>query len=269
MTEEKRKTEHLADGVTLIRGFKRECSMWLVQGSESALLIDTGLGYGGLRELVEEQVCTPYRVVDTHGHGDHSGGSYEFEEVYLHPLAEGWARDSYKMTRNIADAKLAETIREKIEQNHTRFIHIREGDTFDLGDRTLTVWETPGHTLGDICLLDSKTGLLFCGDLILHRAGPLLTDPEGVTLEQFYASLCKLQGIPGITGFCSGHDHHIIPRSFLDECLACAKGLLDGSVTPERVSAGLPSAQITCLKASLGSCSIRYFDAPLPKPKEE
>ena len=84
---EKRKFTKIADGVTLIKGIDFECCIWLVEGSDGALLIDTGLGIGKLREEVEAYTSLPYKVVDTHGHGDHSGGNYQFDEVYMHPKA--------------------------------------------------------------------------------------------------------------------------------------------------------------------------------------
>ena len=43
----------LAEGVSLIKGIDFECCIWLVEGREKALLVDTGLGVGDLRGEVE------------------------------------------------------------------------------------------------------------------------------------------------------------------------------------------------------------------------
>lgn len=47
-----------------------------------AVLIDTGYGERNLRAFVEENVTTPYIVVNSHGHPDHIGGNHWFDEVY-------------------------------------------------------------------------------------------------------------------------------------------------------------------------------------------
>jgi hydroxyacylglutathione hydrolase len=45
-------------------------------------------------------------------------------------------------------------------------VPVRSGHVFDLGARKLEVIETPGHTKGDLCLLDAEHKLLFAGDAV-------------------------------------------------------------------------------------------------------
>ena len=59
--------------------------MYLVAGEEKAALIDTGMGFPGLRQLVERLMDKPVIVLNTHGHLDHIGGNDEFDCIYLHP----------------------------------------------------------------------------------------------------------------------------------------------------------------------------------------
>jgi len=264
---EPRIPETIADGITLIKGDRFECCIWLVEGKDSALLIDTGLGFGGLKADVEKLTKLPFRVVNTHGHGDHAGGNYEFGQVYLHPAAMRWAADSAKMTRGIRDEKLAAEVRAKIESEPVTFIPVREDFEFDLGGRSVRVIEVPGHSEGDIALIDSLTGIVFCGDLLLHKAGSLLTEPHAVTVADYYRSLQKLAALPSITGFCSGHDRHMFPADILDDSLKCAAGLLDGSIAIQEVDAGLPRVRLMCMKAEYGAASIRYFNDTPFSPK--
>lgn len=60
----------------------------LIKGSELAVLIDTGFGKRDLRAFVEENISTPYIVINSHGHPDHIEGNYRFEMVYA--LKEEW-----------------------------------------------------------------------------------------------------------------------------------------------------------------------------------
>lgn len=58
-------------------------NMYLLEGEEKALLLDTGYGAGNLRPYVERLTEKPVIVANTHYHPDHSGGNGEFEEVYV------------------------------------------------------------------------------------------------------------------------------------------------------------------------------------------
>lgn len=48
---------------------------YLIEGSEKAMLIDTGYGLGDLRSAVEKVTGLPLIIVNTHGHCDHIGGT--------------------------------------------------------------------------------------------------------------------------------------------------------------------------------------------------
>ena len=54
--------------------------MYLLEGSEKALLLDTGYGAGNLRAFVEQLTDKPVIVANTHYHPDHAGGNGEFEK---------------------------------------------------------------------------------------------------------------------------------------------------------------------------------------------
>ena len=63
---------------------------YLVQGRDWALLVDSGLGHGNLRAVVEGLTDRPVVVVNTHGHPDHVGGNHRFDSVALHSAEVDW-----------------------------------------------------------------------------------------------------------------------------------------------------------------------------------
>lgn len=74
---------------------------------------------------------------------------------------------------------------------------VAEGDRIDLGEgRALEVLHTPGHEHSHICLVDSKTGILFSGDHILPRITPVIMwDQTGIdVLGQYLESVQRLTG---------------------------------------------------------------------------
>jgi glyoxylase-like metal-dependent hydrolase (beta-lactamase superfamily II) len=57
---------------------------WLVRGSDSHLLVDSGLGVGRLPDELAEHLDRPVIAVATHAHFDHFGGLTEFAERAAH-----------------------------------------------------------------------------------------------------------------------------------------------------------------------------------------
>lgn len=74
------KTEKVTERITRIYAFATEL-MYLVEGTEKAVLIDTGSGIGSLKACVEQLTDKPVVVLVTHGHVDHAMGAAEIEDV--------------------------------------------------------------------------------------------------------------------------------------------------------------------------------------------
>jgi glyoxylase-like metal-dependent hydrolase (beta-lactamase superfamily II) len=55
--------------------------MYLLIGSEKALLIDTGNRLLNLQQAIKEITDLPLKVVNTHGHFNHTHGNYLFDTV--------------------------------------------------------------------------------------------------------------------------------------------------------------------------------------------
>ena len=66
--------------------------MFLIEGDEKAMLIDTGAGIGDLKAQVEKLTDKPLIVVNTHGHVDHTGGNMQFDEVWMDLKTWNWTR---------------------------------------------------------------------------------------------------------------------------------------------------------------------------------
>ena len=71
------------EGTWFINFMNGSENMYLLEGDEKALLIDTGYGVGNLRAFVEKLTDKPILVANTHFHPDHAAGNGEFEAVHL------------------------------------------------------------------------------------------------------------------------------------------------------------------------------------------
>ena len=85
---------------------------------------------------------------------------------------------------------------------------LKEGP-LDLGDKTLELYLTPGHTPGSLCLCWPQAGLLITGDVIFaHSVGR--TDFPGGDHSALADSIERLAGLSGLEMVLPGHGPAII-----------------------------------------------------------
>lgn len=145
--------EPTADAAGLIRieDFDLD-KMYLLVGTERALLIDAGWDEtGDLPGLCRElSGGLPVDLAVAHGHPDHIGQVKAFLEagstVYL-PHADREAIASFGLDVPVE-----------------RTLDIVDGISLSLGNTVLRVYGVPGHTPGEVVLLDEGTGDLFSSD---------------------------------------------------------------------------------------------------------
>ena len=127
--------------------------IYLLEGEEKAMLIDTGYGQENLRAYVEKLTDKPVIVVNTHFHIDHYGGNAEWEKVYL---ADNWEKDASEGYRE-NDQKFAYPDYEKVI--------VGDGYEFDLGGRIIKVLRAKvAHCNSSLFFYDEGNNMLFSGD---------------------------------------------------------------------------------------------------------
>lgn len=220
----------VADGVWHIVD-SRGGVLYLVTGTKRSLLIDTGWGTGDLPALVSSLTQLPVDVVNTHGHRDHVSGNSQFPQVYIH----------------YSDLPL-------VDETTTRYMPIHDGYLFDLGDRAIMVIHVGGHSPGSICLLDSKTRMLFSGDT--PRPGPIWLHLEtSLTVQEFARSLKHLlQYAEAFDTIAPSHGEPAPAGTLLQDLLSIAERVVTGSLSgkPHQSRFG------ECLIAEQGNASILY-----------
>lgn len=193
--ELKFKTERVTDRVTRIYAFNTEL-MYLVEGTDSAVLIDSGSGFGSLKACVDELTDKPLKVLHTHGHTDHALGAAEFEEVYISPLDErAYAVHSPWEFRANSGAMWPEFDRLSPHQiipamPFERMKSLYAGDKFDLGGISVEVLACPGHTAGSLVMLIPEERMLLLGDACNFMV--FLFDELSSTVAEYKQSLLDL-----------------------------------------------------------------------------
>ena len=237
-------------------------SLFLLEGTEKAMLIDCGMGIGDLRGAVEMITDKPLIVVISHGHIDHTGNARQFPEIWINPkdrdapIPQNIERRRLDTRRIAARQKGAiggaysmfklypfdidEDIREPGPDEPMPVIHdLYDGQEFDLGGgRIVTAYDCPGHTAGEMMFLDHQTRSLFCGDALNFNLGVART-PVEITLKY----LKRMQSLSDqYDGIYNGH-HDFRPLGCpLDpDCLPNAIAILEAALAGHIAPCDVPS----------------------------
>lgn len=214
--------------------------LYLVAGDEKSLLIDTGFGAPGLKDICGQLTALPMSVVITHGHLDHFNGNCMFGEVYCHPSDF---------------CKLRESSRGQSPLNASyRLLPVWEGSVFELGNRNLEVICAPGHTPGGIVLLDRQNRILFAGDTPLDIQVSLLAHKD-CSIEAYLCSLKRIEALSGhYDTIWTSHNCEPLTKSYLKELILLCAAVIDGSVE------GIPTTvmDLQCKLYKLGSAELYY-----------
>jgi len=216
-------------GVIMIHDYAND-KMFLLKGSRKALLIDSGMGTGNLRNVVRERIGSlPLEVIFTHFHGDHTGQADQFISDSVEHIGAADRAQVVDMLRRRG------VNQELIDRN---LVGIQEGDIIDLGERKLRIYELPGHTPGSIVLLEEATGYLFTGDSVGSN-NPTVPDafwlqfPSSPTVDQYLQSLkvfrSKARG--KVKYILTGHnDHPLVGETYLDNLQKAAQEVVDEGI---------------------------------------
>ena len=213
-------------------------SVFLLIGSERALLIDCGMGVGDLRGAVEMLTDKPVTVAISHGHVDHTGNARQFERIYMNRADWGVSIPEDLAWRREGVEHIARRQKDCFGAPYTMFhlypfdinVDLREpdgpmpeicpledGQEFDLGGgRIVTAYACPGHTAGEMVFLDSATRSLIVGDALNYNLGL-----GAVPLETTLKALQRLKNMSGrYDGIYNGHhDFRALGAPLDGDCL--------------------------------------------------
>ncbi len=239
----------VADGVYAIYepGQFEEVMSFLILGEERALLFDTGLGIGDIRRVVDGLTDLDVVVLNSHTHYDHIGGNYQFETIFGRDTAYTVARSAGSSPDAVSgflrEGWVWKSLPEGFDpaQYRSRPFSISrvvaDGDTIELGGRTLEVLDTPGHAPDSICLLDRGNRLLFTGDTFY--LAPLYTHLEGSDYDAYAASAARLAALA--TEFDSAMTSHNVPKvesSYMTALSAAFDAIEAGTANDVTISDG-------------------------------
>ena len=225
-------------------------SIYLLIGTEKAMVIDAGMGLGDLRGAVEMITDKPIICVISHGHIDHTGNARQFDEVWINekdaaaPIPQSFARRQWDIERiarrqkgcigapftmfNLYPYDIDEDLAPEVEEPMPSLHYMTDGTQFDLGGgRIVTAYDCPGHSAGEMVFLDEQTRTLFAGDALNFNLG-VSAQPLETTLKY----LKRLQSMSDkYDGIWNGHhDFRALGAPLDDDCLTNCIALMEEAV---------------------------------------
>lgn len=168
-----------------------------------ALIIDPGfetnLGAKAVFKEVDQQKLRIKYIVNTHGHLDHTAGNGIAKRMTGAPILIH-EYDTPMLTDPTRNLSMAFGLRSTSMPPADRTLH--DGDIIQIGEVTLRILHTPGHSRGSICIL--RPDAVFTGDTLF--AGSIgRTDLPGSSYEKIMLSIRKLAQLPDHTVIYPGH----------------------------------------------------------------
>lgn len=239
----------VTDGIFAIYepGQFEEVISFLITGNEQALLFDTGLGIGDMRQVVESLTDLDVIVVNSHSHYDHIGGNHQFDTIYSSGtdysrqrakgsspadvagfFTEGWVWKPLPVGLDKASFR---------SEPYTITKTIDDGEVIDLGGRQLEVVMVPGHAPDALTLLDRANRMIFTGDTFY--LAPLYTHLEGSDFNRYVQSAERLAGLAGAYDHAlTAHNVPVVDGDYLVAMAAAFKAIKSGSINEYTVTDG-------------------------------
>ena len=165
--------------------------------SGRAAVVDPAWDVPAILEMAQAQGARITDVILTHSHPDHINGvealvgQTDAQVHLLKPEADFWGR-----------CPVVPTL-------------YHGGDTVRIGETSIELWHTPGHTPGSACL--RLPGHLITGDT-MFVFGCGRCDLNGGDPEQMFDTLRRIgEALPGETVIHPGHNYAVKPTSTLEE----------------------------------------------------
>ncbi len=211
-------------------------NMYLLEGEERALLIDTGYGVGNLRAFVEKLTDKPIVVANTHFHPDHAAGNGEFELAYM---SAGAALDAPSVN-NPGALPFDLTVLPHADYEK---VYMGEGDVIELGGRMIEIFDVlPAHCNSSLFFLDRSHRMFFCGDemeaaqvnLFDNSKNPKVHYDGLERLCNFKKNCEKIERLfPQFDYLLPNHNGFPITKSYVKDYIELVDAIFDGEATVE------------------------------------
>lgn len=166
---------------------------------KKGFIIDPGGDYDEILKFIKEENISLEFILLTHGHGDHIGAVNNLISDFKIPL---YACEKEKDLLNDPIVNLSKSIPPFKPIQLVADNWIKDSDIINFNDLKLKIIETPGHTVGSICILIGST--MFTGDTLFRMSIGRSDLPTG-SYDEIINSVKKLYNYDDNIRILPGH----------------------------------------------------------------
>ena len=182
--------------------FAQNCSLIWCEETNKAAIIDPGGDLDRILEVAKEQGVEIEKILITHGHLDHAGGTQELREKLNVPVEGPHEADKFWIDQ-LPDQCARYGFAPSYAFTPDRWL--KDNDTVTVGNMTLDVVHCPGHTPGHVVFVNKDEKLAIVGD-VLFRGSIGRTDfPMGNHDDLVHSIREKLWPLGDDVTFLPGH----------------------------------------------------------------
>jgi glyoxylase-like metal-dependent hydrolase (beta-lactamase superfamily II) len=188
-------------GIIPVTQLQQNCSLiWCTETMRGAF-VDAGGDLDKLKGAAKQMGVTIEKLLVTHGHIDHCGGTGILAKELGVPIEGPHEEDRFWIAKLDEDGRRWGIEGQVFEPDRW----LEDGDRVTVGNLVLDVYHCPGHTPGHIVFHHAPSKLAVVGD-VLFRGSVGRTDfPRGNFEDLVGAITGKLWPLGGDTAFVPGH----------------------------------------------------------------
>lgn len=182
--------------------FEQNCTLlWCAQTKKGAF-VDPGGDIQHLLATAAQLGVTVEKILLTHGHIDHAGGAGELKERLGVPIEGPQREEAFWLDQLVAQAR---AFGFPPAHPFTPDRWLEDGDSVSVGNETLQVLHTPGHTPGHVVFFNAPGRLALVGDLLFAGSVGRTDFPRGSFDALVDSIRGKLWPLGDDVEFISGH----------------------------------------------------------------
>ncbi|HIF9068890.1 TPA: MBL fold metallo-hydrolase [Photobacterium damselae] len=182
--------------------FQQNCSIVWCDKTNQAAIIDPGGDINVIKQHVQELGLTVTKLLLTHGHLDHVGGTEPLAQELNVPIIGPQKEDIFWLQ---GLPRQSEMFGFPMTESFDPTQWLEDGDTVTVGEEVLSVLHTPGHTPGHVVFFSDSAKVAFVGD-VLFNGGIGRTDfPRGDYQTLINSIKGKLWPLGNDVTFIPGH----------------------------------------------------------------
>lgn len=156
--------------------FQQNCSLLWCEDTLKAAVVDPGGDLDKVQAAIAEEGVTVEKILLTHAHIDHAGGTAELARALSVPIEGPHREDDFWIKGLPMQSQMFGFPAPEV---FTPDRWLDDGDSVSVGNLQLQVIHCPGHTPGHVVFYQPESELALVGDVLFHGSIGRTDFPKG------------------------------------------------------------------------------------------